>query len=57
MPVREPENFGNGFGGAGQGDGVGLMRGEPFVAGVIRELARFEDDFARQIFFKTAEKF
>jgi hypothetical protein len=30
---------------------------EPFVAGVIRELARLEDDFARQDFFKTAKKF
>ena len=34
---------GNGFGGAGQGDGVGLMRGEPFVAGIILRAWRVQE--------------
>ena len=50
------QNGRDGLGGAGQGDGVGLMRGEPFVAGVFCSVA-VQDDFARQDFFQAAEQF
>ena len=53
--IREPQNLGNGFGGAGQGDGVGLVRGEPFVAGVFCRAWRVREKFRRAGFFQAAE--
>jgi len=40
-----------------KGDGVGLMRGEPFVAGIIFQGDSVKDDFAGQNYFKSAQKF
>ena len=54
--VRKPQNRGDAFGGAGQGDGVGLVRGEPFVAGVFCERGGFKKNFAGQDFFEPAKQ-
>jgi hypothetical protein len=56
VPVRKPQDFGNGFGGAGQGDGVGLMRGQPFVARVFFKDGLVEKNLAgRQKFFQLEQ--
>jgi hypothetical protein len=55
--ICEPQDFGNGFGGAGQGDGVGQMRCEPFVAGIFFKNVRCQNDFAGQDSFEVAERF
>ena len=40
----------------GQGDGIGLAGGEPFIAGIIREPTRVEKNFAREAFFQAAKQ-
>ena len=50
------KDLGDGLGGAGQGDGVGLLRGKPFVAGVLGERGGLERNFSGQEFFKLAEQ-
>ena len=55
MPVGESEYLGNRFGGAGQGDGVRLVHGEPFVTGVFLERGGFKKNFAGQDIFEPAE--
>jgi hypothetical protein len=57
VPVRKPQNRGDAFGRAGQCHGVGLVRGEPFVAGVFFERGGFKKNFAGQYFFEPAEQF
>jgi hypothetical protein len=48
MLIRKTQNRRNGLGGAGQGDGVRLMRGEPFVTGVFGQRGGCQDNFTRQ---------
>ena len=55
MTIGKAEQGGDGLGGAGQGDGIGLVRGKPFVAGVMGQGLRIKKDFARQKFFEPAE--
>ena len=45
--IGKAQNGGNGFGGAGQGDGVGLLGGEPFVAGIFRQSIAVPKRFRR----------
>ncbi len=55
MLVGEFQDFGNRLNRAGQGNGIGLMRGEPFVPGVIGEFNRFKGDFAGQQPFQAQQ--
>jgi hypothetical protein len=57
MLIRKTQYCRDGLGGAGQGDGVRLMRGEPFVPGVTGERGGCQDNFIRQVFFEPAEQF
>jgi hypothetical protein len=57
MLIRKVQNRRDGLGGAGQGDGIRLMRGEPFVTGVLGERAGRQDNFTRQDFFEPVEEF
>jgi hypothetical protein len=55
MRPGKPQDGRNGPGGAGQGNGIGLMRGKPLVAGVLGERVGGQDNFARQVFFELLE--
>ena len=58
MAIGKAEQGGDGLGGAGQGDGVRLMRSKPFVAGVIGQGWRVKNDFAgRKNVFEPAQEF
>ena len=57
MLICKTQNRRNGPGGAGQGDGVRLVRGEPFVTGVTGERGGCQDNFPRQVFFEPAQEF
>ena len=43
--VGKAEDRGDGFGGAGQGDSVGLVRSKPFVAGIFLKRPRCKNNF------------
>jgi hypothetical protein len=57
MLIRKSQDCRNGPGGAGQGDGIRLMRGEPFVTGVIGQRGGSQDNFTRQEFLEPVEEF
>ena len=46
VAIGKTEQGRDGLGGAGEGDGVRLMRSEPLVTGVFFKRLRIEDDFA-----------
>ena len=48
VAVGEAQDGGDGLGAARQGDGVGPVRGEPFVAGMFGQDGGCETDFARR---------
>jgi hypothetical protein len=44
------------LGGAGAGDGVGLVRDHPFITGIFFQRGGFEKNFAGQEFFQLTER-
>jgi hypothetical protein len=58
VTVRETQNGGNGFDGAGPGDGIGLLGSEPFVTGILAEHSRLQSHFTdRQKVAELAKEF